>query len=102
MITKWTSHLPEEQRDSFKNEVFGSRRVLERLEQMLKEEQKGLELAEISPQFYDTPNWDYKQAHTNGFKSALNMVYKILTLDPKENPSEFVRPERRNPPARPE
>lgn len=85
VITKWTSHLStDEEKQRFKNDILSARSVLERLEQMLKEEEGYLSQAEISSKIYDTPNWAYKQAHTNGFKGALNMLYKILTLDPKE------------------
>lgn len=80
MITKWTSHLPEDQKQQFTNTVLSSRTVLERLQQLLDEEKISLETAEISPKIYETPNWDYKQAHTNGFKSALQMVSRIITL----------------------
>lgn len=93
MITKWTSHVSNdiEEVKRFKNEIYSSRTVLERLRQMLQEEEASLTKAEISPQIYDTPNWDYKQAHTNGFKSALNMVYRILDIkDPNE---QSIRPE---------
>lgn len=92
MITKWTSHLPEDQKQQFQNTIYSSRTVLERLQQMLDEEKASLEQAEISPRIYETPNWDYKQAHTNGFKSALQMVSRIITL--KDNNSEqSIRPE---------
>lgn len=80
MITKWTSHLPEDQRQQFQNTILSSRTVLERLQQMLDEEKASLEQSEISPKIYETPNWDHKQAHTNGFKSALQMVSRIISI----------------------
>jgi hypothetical protein len=85
MITAWTKHLQsEEDKQRFTKTVLASRATLERLQQLLDEEKAGLESAEISPKIYETPNWDYKQAHTNGFKSALKMVSKLITLDPKD------------------
>ena len=92
MITKWTSHLNHiDDINRFKSDIRGSKTVLERLRQMLKEEEASLTAAEISPKIYDTPNWDYKQAHTNGFKSALNMVYRIIEI--KDQNEQSIRPE---------
>ncbi len=85
MISAWTKHLKtEEDKERFKNQLKGSKAVLERLQELLDEEKSSLETAEISSKIYDSPNWDYKQAHTNGFKAALKMVSKLITSDPKE------------------
>jgi flagellin-specific chaperone FliS len=84
MISAWTKHLKEEDRERFNKTVQAAKPVLQRLQQLLDEEKSGLETAEISSKIYDSPNWDYKQAHTNGFKSALKMVSKIINLDQKE------------------
>lgn len=85
MISAWTKHLkdPAEQ-EKFKNTVLHSKAALDRLEELLQEAIEHTELTETSPKIYDLPNWDYRQAHTNGFKSALRMVSKIISLDPKE------------------
>ena len=82
MITAWTKHLKtEEEKDKFIKSLKASRYILDRLQQLLDEEKAGLESAEIRPKIYETPNWDYKQAHTNGFKAALRMVSKLINLD---------------------
>ena len=81
-VTAWTKHLKtEEEKEQFNKRLKSSRYVLGRLQELLDEEKAGLEAAEISPKIYETPNWDYKQAHTNGFKAALKMVSKLITLD---------------------
>jgi hypothetical protein len=86
MISAWTKHLQsEEDKQKFEKTVLASRATLNRLKELLEEEKAGLESAEVSPKIYDSPNWDYKQAHTNGFKAALKMVNKIITLDPKDS-----------------
>lgn len=85
MISAWTKHLTsEEDKQRFEKTVLASRATLNRLKELLEEEKAGLESAEISPKMYETPNWDYKQAHNNGFKAALKMVSKLIYLDPKE------------------
>lgn len=82
MITAWTKNLKtEEDKEKFNKSLRASRFILERLQELLDEEKSSLESAEISPKIYETPNWDYKQAHTNGFKAALKMVSKLITLD---------------------
>lgn len=86
MISAWTKHLKtEEDKDKFVKSLKASRHVLARLQELLDEEKSGLESAEISPKIYDTPCWDYKQAHSNGFKACLKMVSKIITLDQGTN-----------------
>ena len=82
MITAWTKHLKTEaEKDKFNKSLKASRYILDRLQVLLDEEKAGLETAEISPKIYETPNWDYKQAHTNGFKAALKMVSKLIQPD---------------------
>ncbi len=82
MITAWTKHLKtDEDKEKFTKSLKAARHVLDRLQALLDEEKAGLESAEISPKIYEAPNWDYKQAHTNGFKAALRMVSKLITLD---------------------
>jgi len=85
MISAWTKHLKtEEEKDRFAKGLMASKHVLDRLQELLDQEKAALESAEISPKMYDSPNWDYKQAHTNGFKSALRTVSKIINLDQKD------------------
>ena len=82
MITAWTKHLKtDEDKEKFNKSVHAARHVLKRLQELLDEEKSSLESAEISPKIYESPNWDYKQAHTNGFKAALKMVSRIINLD---------------------
>ncbi len=82
MITAWTKHLKtEEDKEKFTRSLKASRYILDRLQELLDEEKAGLDAAEISPKIYETPNWDYKQAHNNGFRAALKMVSKLITFD---------------------
>ncbi len=82
MIGAWTKNLKtEEEITRFKNQFKGSRGVFERLQELMDEEKTALESSEISSKIYDSPNWDYKQAHTNGFKAALKMVGTLIKPD---------------------
>lgn len=80
MITAWMKNLKsDEDKVSFERQYNASRPVLDRLKELLDEEKNSLETAEISSKMYDSPNWDYKQAHTNGFKACLKMVNKLIS-----------------------
>lgn len=84
MITKWTSHLfDQKDKDKFSQEVLGSRRVLERLTGIIREMETDLNRVEMNPKTYDIPNWDYRQAHNNGYRQALSIFEKVLDLDQK-------------------
>lgn len=86
MYTVWTNHLnTKEEKELFKNQVYSAREVLSRLSELINKEKQGVETAELNTKIYDTPNWDYKVAHGNGFKSAINFVDKLITnLDHRE------------------
>lgn len=88
MITAWTQDCTSiEEKEQLQKSIYGSRDVLDQLGKIIRRELASLEVSEISPQFYETPNWDYKQAHTNGFKSAIRMVLKVINLDdPNKEP----------------
>lgn len=85
MISAWTKNLSsQDDQERFKQHLLSSRAVLERLQELLDEEKNALDAAEISPKMYDSPNWDYRQAHSNGFKAGLKMVSNLIYIDPKE------------------
>lgn len=85
MITNWTKNLSsDDEADRFRKHFLSSRAILERLAELLDEEKRNVEAVEISPKIYETPNWDYRQAHNNGYKAALKMVCNLIYIDPKE------------------
>lgn len=82
MISAWTKHLStEEEKSRFKNSIHGSKTVLDRLRGMLSEIALEQDSIERNPDTYNIPNWDYRQAHLNGFKDCLNKINKIITID---------------------
>jgi len=85
MISAWTKHISDQaEKERFQNSILGSKTVLNRLSALLNEMKEDVDGAELSIKVYDSPNWDHKQAHLNGFKEALKKVQKIITLDQKE------------------
>lgn len=82
MISAWTKHLKEQDEvDHFKNTLLGSKTVLNRMSALLDEMKTDIDNTEVNLKIYETPNWDHKQAHLNGFKDCLKKIQKLITLD---------------------
>jgi hypothetical protein len=85
VITAWIKHLKtDEEKERFKLTLEGSKTVLNRLQEILNEMEASLNRAEIDPRTYELPNWDYRQAHNNGYRQCLSLVKKLTTLDQKD------------------
>lgn len=92
MILDWIKHLPkQEDKDNFQKEVEGARRVLDRLSDILREDEAVLNRSEISLKSYEIPNWDYRQAHKNGARAQLYRVLELINLDQRiQNDHKFT------------
>lgn len=52
----------------------------------------GIDRMELDPRIYDTPNWDKRIAHDNGFKQCLKKIKNIINLDQKaESNDRFIQ-----------
>lgn len=78
MISDWTKHLQGTDKERFKNSVYGSKSVLERLDELLTEYEKDLARGEID---YDKPNWEYRQADANGYRRCIQKIKTLINLD---------------------
>lgn len=86
MISSWTDHIKnDEEKHKYIQSIKHARWVLDDLSTILSKMEKGLDTQELSPRAYDSPNWDYRQAHANGFKQCLRKIQSLLTLDQKDN-----------------
>lgn len=82
MYSVWTKHLKEQSdKDDFILSVTGSKRVLDRVKEILSEEENNLDRSELDQRTFDLPNWDYRQAYKNGFRAALRFCDKLIDLD---------------------
>lgn len=82
MLIQWTNHLKtQEERDRFAGAVQGSRLVLERLSQILRQEEEEITRTELSVEGYDNPNWSHKQAFRNGQRSVYRKLQSLTNLD---------------------
>jgi len=86
MISAWTKHLKtEEEKERFKSSVLGSKTVLLRLQELINEMKEDTERLELDTRIYDLPNWDYRNADTNGYKRCLRQISKLINLDQEGN-----------------
>lgn len=82
MYTRWTSHLnTDEEKESFRREIYSAKGVLERLAQIVNEDEEALDRSETDQRIYDSPNWDYRQAHKNGNRQYMRAVRLLTDLD---------------------
>ena len=77
----WTKNLKtSEEKKRFESSLQGSKIVLDRLSELLSEEEASITRTELSTLAYDTANWDYKQAHKNGQRSMLHRIQQLINL----------------------
>ena len=82
MYTRWTQHLTDpEEKERFRNQVISAKPVLERLIEMIDEDEQALDRTEIDPRSYSVPNWSELQAHKNGNRQVYAVIKKMIDLD---------------------
>lgn len=85
MYTKWTSHISDlEEKIRFQAQINSAKPVLERLLQLLQENEEVLDKIDISAKQFDSPNWAYRQAFNNGGRAAFVAIKKLVDLDQQE------------------
>lgn len=101
MYTRWTSHLnTEEEKERFKKDIYSAKPVLERLTEIINEDESLLDRSEIDQRIYDVPNWDFRQAHKNGNRQYMHAIRLLTDLDQQKgsiNDPESPRTDRRRP-----
>lgn len=86
MYTKWTQHIKDQDaKDRFEKLIYSSREVLDRLQVILKEDERVLNRSETDTKNFDSPNWDYRQAFKNGQRNKIDDVLRLIDLDQQEN-----------------
>jgi hypothetical protein len=83
MISAWTKNLKtSEEVKKFEEAFKAATPVLERFQELLSEKEQEITNQELSSKIYDLPNWDYRQAHFNGFKSAIKLANQLINPRP--------------------
>jgi hypothetical protein len=86
MYSRWTQHLnSEEDINAFKQHILSARPVLERLLQIVNEDEASLDRSEMDQRVYDSPNWAEKQAHKNGNRQYINAIRLLVDLDQQKD-----------------
>lgn len=75
----WFSHLPKSEQENFKKLVLGSKKVLDRLQEICYNTiHDGVVPSKGD---YDNPSWAYKQADRNGYLRAFQEIHDLLKLE---------------------
>jgi len=86
MYSLWTQNIKDpEEKVSFEGSILGSKRVLNRLKDLIDAEKNGVEYTEQDHKSFDTPNWQYKTAYFFGYLSALNWIRRLIDLDQQKD-----------------
>jgi hypothetical protein len=82
MYSAWTKNLKDpEEVIRFQNTVQSAKPVLDRLTELIEEEENALDRSETDIRVFDLPNWAERQAFKNGCRSYMNTVKKLINLD---------------------
>lgn len=86
MKTVWTAHIKDpEEKIKYERSLRNSKWILDRQQEILEAIERGLNRQERSPKAYDSPNWEYRQAHSNGYQQCLYEIKDLINLDPKDS-----------------
>lgn len=78
MLHQWYSNLPKDQQDQFKQQVLGSKKVLDKAVEILYNRVQSEE--EIQSVDYDCPSWAFKQADRLGYLRGVRDAIKLLEI----------------------
>ncbi len=89
MFTKWTSHISDpEEKVRFENQIISARPVLERLAQLISDDESSLDRVELSVKQFEVPNWEYRQSFYNGSRASYKSLLKLIDLDQQDLPND--------------
>lgn len=81
-LAVWTKHCKTEQdKKDYTESLKRAKWVFDDLRKLVDSNLLSNEASEISPKSYDSPNWAYRQAHSNGYKQALRDLKNLITID---------------------
>lgn len=79
MKTVWFSNLKGKEQEDFKENVLGSKKVLDKAIEIIYTLINSGEKPSIDD--FDSPSWAYRQAFLAGRKSLYNEIKDVLTVD---------------------
>jgi len=86
MLSIWTHNIKDpEQKEKYEVELKHSVTSFNtRLRQILKDMDISLDKWETSVKAYESPNWVYRQADTNGYRRCIKKLLEVTDLDQKD------------------
>lgn len=78
---RWVKGLSEQEKKAFLQQLDYHSKVLERLAEILEEEEKSLLEADNNLKEYDSPNWQYLKADRAGAIRTIRSIKKLTTQD---------------------
>jgi hypothetical protein len=88
MYQQWTSHLTtDKEKEQFEKNVYGAKKVLNRLKALLDDEEKALDTVELDNKNYAIANWAFLQADIVGAKRIIKKLKKLIDLDQQQFPT---------------
>lgn len=82
MISAWTEHLPEADKQNFIRQLHSASDVLERLAEIYKRRLKTIDTQEKD---FDTPGWPYRAASNVGRREEIALLLNLINLDHRSN-----------------
>lgn len=73
--------VPEDQRDSMKQQIRAASHVLDQIVYVLSERFDAVERKGLTEEDYKTSDWVFSQAFRNGRMSEIKQLIELLTLD---------------------
>ena len=84
MKTEWYKHLTREEQKEFKDLIRAGYRIIERLEEIVREKKTQVLKEITSDKSFDTPAWSEKIAHRLGKVEAYEGIIDLLDLGGKD------------------
>lgn len=85
MYTLWTQHIKDQDaKAKFQETIKSAKPVLDHLNRLLSDYERGIDRSEIDISTFDKPNWAERQAFKNGQRSMITFLKTITDLDQQE------------------
>lgn len=89
MLSTWTRNIKDpDAKAQYEKNLRNSKWILDELDKHLAAMETSLSRQEISPSSYDSENWAFRQAHSNGFRQCLSSIRNIINLDKKDTTND--------------
>jgi hypothetical protein len=82
---EWTKHLSKEDKEDFEAYIRNSTQIVERLRNILDSYELQTMDSQADEKSYDSPSWEYLQAHRNGKLEMIRRIKKLTDHIVKES-----------------